>query len=323
MPIDSAPVPTRPASSFAEIRALIPHLGGPDVEAGTAAALRGAARGGAALGRLAELARFLAAWQGKRAPKLDRPRIAVFAAAHGFARHLGLAADATASRVQALLDGEAPLNQLSTLADADLRAYEMALDRPTQDFTTQPAMSEQDCAHAMAYGMMAVEPGLDLLCLGAAGEAAEIAAAALCAGLTGEAISAWASPDAAALTNQAVNLHRDAVSDPLEALRRLGGPEIAALCGAILAARLAHLPVVLESLPGLAAGAVVRGLDVHALDHCLIAQPLEQPGARRMLEGFAKKPVLDFAIRQGEGCAAALTIPLLRAAVATHTGGSA
>ena len=53
--------------------------------------------------------------------------------------------------------------------DADLRVYELDLDQPTADFTQGPAMSEAARANAMAYGMMAAEPGIDLLCLGEMG----------------------------------------------------------------------------------------------------------------------------------------------------------
>src|SRR3546814_1966215 len=69
---------------------------------------------------------------------------------------------------------------------ADLRVYEMALEEPTGDISEEAAMSEVDCCHAVAYGMMAVEPGIDVLSLGEMGIGNTTAAAALCHGLFGD-----------------------------------------------------------------------------------------------------------------------------------------
>src|SRR3546814_1087757 len=71
------------------------------------------------------------------------------------------------------------------LANADLRVYEMALEEPTGDISKEPAMSEIDGCHALAYGMMAVEPGIDVLSLGEMGIGNTTTAAALCHGLFG------------------------------------------------------------------------------------------------------------------------------------------
>ncbi len=83
--------------------------------------------------------------------------------------------------VQNFIAGGAAVNQLCRIVDADLRVYEMNLDTPTGDITAEPAMSEEECAKAMAYGMMAVEPGIDALALGEMGIGNTTSAAALCA----------------------------------------------------------------------------------------------------------------------------------------------
>src|SRR3546814_15113433 len=90
--------------------------------------------------------------------------------------------------------GGAAINQLCRVFDAELRVYEMALDHPTADFTTAPAMTEADCANAMAYGMMAVEEGIDLLCLGEMGIGNTASAAALFHALFGGEGAAWTGP---------------------------------------------------------------------------------------------------------------------------------
>src|SRR3954469_16623881 len=104
------------------------------------------------LGRLEELAIWLAQWQGHEMPRLDRVTIAVFAGNHGVAAR-GVSAyppAVTAQMVQNFISGGAAVNQLCKAVDADLRVYEMALEQPTKDFTQAPAMTEEECARGMA-----------------------------------------------------------------------------------------------------------------------------------------------------------------------------
>src|SRR5947209_18567753 len=238
-----------PMADLDEIRALLAHLPGPDLEAATAAAVRERqlTKPAGALGRLEELAAWLATWQGRHPPTLDHPRTVVFAGNHGVAARgfSAYPATVTAQMVQNFIAGGAAVNQLCRFIDADLRVYEMNLDAPTADIVEAPAMSEEECARAIAYGMMAVEPGIDALAVGEMGIANTTIAAALCMGLFGGEAAAWTGPGTgvagAALENKravvaaAVARHRPETSDPFELLRRLGGLEFAAMVGAVLA----------------------------------------------------------------------------------------
>ena len=157
---------TSPAT-LDEIRRTLRALPGPDLAAASAAAAREAelTKPAGALGRLEEIVSWLAAWQGRHPPRVDHPRVVVFAGNHGVAARgvSAYPATVTAQMVQNFIAGGAAINQLCKAFDADLRVYEMALDRPSADFTQGPALSEDECTRAIAYGMMAVEPGLDLL----------------------------------------------------------------------------------------------------------------------------------------------------------------
>jgi nicotinate-nucleotide--dimethylbenzimidazole phosphoribosyltransferase len=138
------------------------YLPEPDLEARTAAAARdqGLTKPAGALGRLGELAAWLATWQGRHPPTLNHPHTVVFAANHGVAaRDVSThPAAVTAQMVQNSIAGGAAVNQLCKVIDADLRVYEMSLDTPTADIVDVPAMSEEECARAIAYVIMAVEP---------------------------------------------------------------------------------------------------------------------------------------------------------------------
>jgi nicotinate-nucleotide--dimethylbenzimidazole phosphoribosyltransferase len=318
--------------TFAEIRELLTELPGPDETAFQAAVTRDRelTKPAGSLGRLEELAFWLAAWQGRQPPRVDHPRVCVFAASHGVAARgvSAYPAEVTAQMVQNFIAGGAAVNQLTAMVDGDLRVYEMALEAPTADFTQGPAMDEETCARAMAYGMMAVEQGVDLLALGEMGIGNTTAAAAVCHALfggdaadwtgpgTGVAGAAYAAKVAAVAAGVAAN--RDALADPLHVLRCLGGQELAAIAGAVLAARLARIPVLLDGYTCCAAAAVLHALDARLLDHCRIGHLSAEPAHAALADRLEQKPLLDLGMRLGEGSGAALAIGIVRAAALCH-----
>ena len=326
-------------ATFDDMRDILKSAPGPDELARAAAAVRNAelTKPGGSLGRLEELAVWFAAWQGKDPIQLGRPRVAIFVANHGVAAP-GAASGGvsafpqavTAQMVANFQSGGAAINQLCTISDAELRVYEMGLDRPTADFTVEAAMSEGDCARAMAYGMMAVEDGVDVLCLGEMGIGNTTSAAALSCALFGGAPEDWVGSgtgvDAAgvalkaAVVAKAIALHGSEFEDPLEALRRVGGLELAAIGGAVLAARMARVPVILDGFACCAAAAVLFRLDPTALNHCIVGHRSVEPGHTLLLDAMGMVPVLDLGLRLGEGSGAATALLVLRAAITCHTG---
>ncbi len=324
----------QPALTFEEIRALVRNLPGPDLDAGTAAVQRERelTKPPGALGRLEEVAEWLSTWQGQHPPVVQRPRVAVFAGNHGVAARgvSAYPAEVTAQMVANFQGGGAAVNQLCKAVDADLRVYELDLDNPTRDFTSGPAMDEQECCHAMAYGMMAVEMGVHLLALGEMGIANSTSAAAIACALFGGDPEQWVGHgtgvDEAGFRRKVSAVHTgleanpQARDDPFEALRCLGGFELAAIAGAVLAARMARVPVLLDGYACTVAAAVLHKADRRALDHCMVAHRSVEPGHTHVLEIIGKKPLLDLGMRLGEGSGAALAIGLVKAAAACHAG---
>jgi nicotinate-nucleotide--dimethylbenzimidazole phosphoribosyltransferase len=321
------------AEPFADVLRLLPELPGADAAAAEAARARQAVltKPPGSLGRLEEIAVWLAAWQGRHPPRLERPRVAVFVGNHGIVQRgvSAYPAEVTRQMVQNFRDGGAAINQLCRAGDAELRVYEMALATPTEDFTVAPALEESECMRAIAYGMAAVEPGLDLLALGEMGIGNTTSAAALALALFGGRAEDWTGPGTgvtgAALARKiaavaaGVERHRGR-GEPLALLAALGGRELAAILGAVLAARMARVPVLLDGFVVAAAAAVLHRLGTGLLDHCLVAHLSAEPGHRRLLAAIGKAPLLDLGMRLGEGSGAALAIPLLRAALACHSG---
>jgi nicotinate-nucleotide--dimethylbenzimidazole phosphoribosyltransferase len=336
-PPSEPPEPTEedaPRADLDEIRSLLRALPDADSKAREAAVAREATltKPPGALGRLEDLSAWVAAWQGRTPPRIDRPRVAVFAGTHGVAAR-GVSAfpsEVTAQMVMNFQAGGAAINQLCAAADAELRVYEMALEHPTADFTEGPAMSEEECATAMAYGMMAVEEGIDILCLGEMGIGNSTAAAALSHALFGGDAVDWTGPGTGVegdamrrkieTVDSAVTRHLPDTRDSFDALRRLGGHELAAIAGAVLAARMGRVPVILDGYACTAAAAILYRADPTALDHCVVGHLSAEPAHARLCAAIGKTPLIDLGMRLGEASGAAVALSVVRSAVACHAG---
>ena len=320
--------------SFDDIRALLHKIRGPDEAAIAAARARQAelTKPAGSLGRLEDIAAFLAGWQGTSRPRIEKPLVAVFAGNHGVVAQ-GVSAyppSVTAAMVANFRAGGAAINQICKTFDLSLKVYELALEEPTGDMTKEPAMDEAACAGAMADGMEALRSGPDLLVVGEMGIGNTTAAAAIHCALSGGAPEHWvgrgAGVDDAGLKRKAgavaraLARHQSALDDPLAVLSRLGGREIAAMAGAILAARIRRTPVLLDGFVVSSAAAVLHGLDPSALDHCLAGHLSAEQAHVEALQRLGKTPLLNLGMRLGEGSGAALAVAVVKAAVACHNG---
>lgn len=321
-------------SSFDDIRKIFAHLPGPDLGAATLVAERDAqlTKPAGSLGRLEEIATWMAKWQGTATPRADHPRVAVFAANHGVTAQ-GVSAfppEVTVQMVANFVNQGAAVNQLCSMVDADLRVYEMRLDEPTNDFSIEPAMSEQECAQAIAYGMMAVDEEIDLLCLGEMGIGNTTSAAAIALSLYGGTAADWTGAGTGvqgeALKNKtdvvqrSVELHKPNMDDALDIMRCVGGFELAAICGAILAARMAKVPVLIDGFICTAAAAVLEKAHPGALDHCMVAHQSAEQAHAKLCEAIGKRPLLQLDMRLGEASGATMAVALVKGALATYNG---
>lgn len=274
------------------------------------------------LAGIADLAAWLARWSG-RAPRILRPLVAVFAGAHGVALHLASEAELPATRlaVERLGAGDQPVNRICAASDVGLKVFELALDVPTGDISRDAALDERDCAATMAFGMEAVAGGTDLLCLGGIGVGGPAVAAAVLMALRLDGDPARLAVDDFGLNGREVErvaaalaLHRAHLADPFELLRRLGGREIAAIAGAILAARFEKVPVVLEGPAALAAAAVLHAANPSALAHCRLAGRFAAPGYAEAARRLGLAAVLDMPLGSPAGAGAAIAAGVLKAA---------
>ena len=318
---------------FDDFRELLRNLPGPDIAALSAARERDAqlTKPAGALGRLEEIAFWLAAWTG-RAPAVNRPLVAIFAGNHGVTKQgvTPFPPSVTAQMVENFAAGGAAINQICVSHDLGLKVFDLALDYPTGDITEEAALSERDCAATMAFGMEAVAGGTDLLCIGEMGIGNTTIAAAINLALYGGTAAEWVGPGTGsqgevlarkvAAVEKAVTLNAGHLSDPLEVMRRLGGREIAAMAGAILAARMQKIPVIIDGYVATSAAALLKAANPAALDHCLIGHVSSEPGHMKAIEMLGKTPLLALGMRLGEGTGAALAAGIVKAAAACHSG---
>ncbi len=282
------------------------------------------------LGRMEQIVEFLAAWQGRSQPQVLRPLTAVFVANHGVVAQGVSPYPQTVTRamLENFAAGGAAINQICATFDIGLKVFELALDIPTKDITEDAAMDEAAAAATFAFGMEAIAGGTDLLALGEMGIGNTTIAAAIYHALYGGKASDWVGrgtgvDDAGlarkiAAVEKAVALHRDHLSDPLEVMRRLGGREIAAVAGAIMAARMERIPVILDGYVVCAAAAILQALDPACIDHCLAGHLSAEGAHGDVLRRLGKTPLLDLGMRLGEGSGAALAIGIVKAALACH-----
>jgi nicotinate-nucleotide--dimethylbenzimidazole phosphoribosyltransferase len=284
------------------------------------------------LGRLEELAIWLAQWQGREIPRLDRVTITVFAGNHGVAARgvSAYPAAVTAQMVANFSAGGAAINQIAKAASAELCVLPIELERPTRDFTEAPAMDEGEFLSAVDTGYRSVPEDCDLLVSGEMGIANTTVAATLCAALLGGGAARWAGRGTGvdddglarkrAAIEAALNFHRGILGDPLAVAAALGGRELAAIAGAVLAARQHKVPVLLDGFVATSAVLPLVRLDAGGLDHCRAGHVSAESGHRELLRELKLDPLLDLNMRLGEASGAGVAILLVRAALACHAG---
>lgn len=285
-----------------------------------------------ALGRLEELAIWYCGWRKDPRARINAPQIIVFAGNHGVTAQ-GVSAfppDVTAQMVANFQAGGAAINQLASSVGARLSVVPIELETPTGDFTLGPAMTPEEFIEALHIGWQAVDEQADLLVLGEMGIGNTTCAAAIALALFGDTAQAWTGAGTGvngpglqakmAVVAAGVERHKTAVGDGLEVLRCLGGREIAAMAGAMIRARTLSIPLILDGFICSAAAACLQAVQAGALDHAVAGHVSAEAAHAPLLARMGKVPILSLDMRLGEGSGAAVAVPVLKAALACHSG---
>ena len=323
----------------------------PDAAAEAAALARQAqlTKPAGALGVLEALAVRLAALQGREKPAVLRPHLALFAGDHGVVAE-GVSAYpqvVTAQMLGNFVAGGAAISVLAReqgvpLRLVDLGTVDAGLELPgvrhlrlgagTANFAVEPAMSAEQCAAALQAGRETLHEvlaeGCDLFLAGEMGIGNTTAATALACALSDLRPAVLAGPgtglDGAgvsrkqAVVERALALHGTALAEPFEALRRVGGFELAAMAGAYVACAQAGVPALVDGFICSAAALCAVRLNPGVKPWLLFAHAGAEPGHAALLAEFDALPLLDLGLRLGEGSGAALALPLIKLACALH-----
>lgn len=324
---------TQPFADLLAFRRLLADAPGPDAAACAAAAARNGqlTKPPGALGRLEELGIWFAGWRGQERPEISAPQVIVFAGNHGVTAQgvSAFPAEVTAQMVENFRQGGAAINQLARQAGARMDVYALDLDQPTADFTQGPAMDDAGFLAALQSGWAAVSAETDVLVVGEMGIGNTTAAAAICLALYGGHARDWTGRGTGVDDAGLANKHRVVTEgaarhagsgDGLDVLARLGGREMAAMAGAIAAARVRGVPVVLDGFICCAAAACLAETVPGALDHALAGHLSAETPHADLLDRLGKAPLLSLGMRLGEGSGAALALSILQAAVACLSG---
>ncbi|MFZ4851061.1 MAG: nicotinate-nucleotide--dimethylbenzimidazole phosphoribosyltransferase [Caldilinea sp.] len=301
-----------------------------------------------ALGRLEALSVQLAGITGSLCPPLRPCRVIVCAADHGVAA-AGVSAypaSVTAQMVHNFLAGGAAVNVLARLLGAEVTVVDVGVAAAlpahphlvaakiragTRNFLEAPALTPDEAVAAVETGIQvaraAVEQGTCLLVTGEMGIGNTTASAAIAAVLTGRAPAAVTGRGTGidevrwqhkvAVIEEALARHRPERNDPIDVLSKIGGLEIGAIAGVVLAAAAARVPVLVDGLISTAGAALAFGLCPAAQPFAIAGHESQEPGHRALLDCTGLSPLLNLSMRLGEGSGALLALPLLDAARAT------
>lgn len=286
-------------------------------------------------GKLGEAAAWLARHQRRYPPRIENATLAVFAGSHGLAsKGVTLSSDDdTRAHVDALRNGRAPLSAISAQNGANIRVFELAIEQPTPCISEAEAMSEQECAATIAYGFEALEGNPDCLSIAVTGAGIGTAAAAVACALYGGQADYWVRPGPGTpsemskarvdLVNRALAFHRGGLDDPLDILRKVGGRELAACVGAIIASGQQGVPLVLDGFATTIAAGVVHAMSREAINHVLAAHATRRPAHEAALERIGLEPLMRMEFQTGGGLGSTTALGLLRTACSPFIARSA
>ncbi|MDQ5907988.1 MAG: nicotinate-nucleotide--dimethylbenzimidazole phosphoribosyltransferase [Pseudomonadota bacterium] len=299
------------------------------------------------LGRLEALGAMLAAMQKTQHPRIEQLWITVFAGDHGVVAE-GISAFpqvVTAEMIRNFARGGAAISVLAHEWGARLEVVNVGTVQPMEDlpgvmhtrvgpgtanFVHEPAMTIEQLREALAAGRHAADRaainGAHLFIGGEMGIGNTTSATAVACSLLGRPAAHLAGPgtglDVTGVQRKALVIERALAKQrsdqPLDALQRLGGFEIAALTGAYLRCGQLGLPVLVDGFITTVAALVAVRLRADLSAWLFYAHCSAEPGHRRLLEALDVQPLLDFGMCLGEGSGAAVAAPVLRAAAALH-----
>ena len=303
------------------------------------------------LGELENIALDFAAWQGNHIPSCEGILVRIFAGDHGICKHSVSAfpQSVTAQMLSNFLSGGAAISVLAKRLDADFGAVNLGTCEPlpdmdglvnaqlmegTNDFSQTNAMSDDTMMACMNLGAQQINQAVEAkqqlslfiggdMGIGNTSSASTIYSLALGSPARdtvgpGTGLDSQAVQQKISIVDQAIRLHQEAAKGPLEILARVGGLEIAALCGAYIRSAQQQIPILVDGFITTAAALLAAKLNPSVREWMMFAHVSAEPAHALALEHLNASPLLNLGMRLGEGSGAAIACPLIMEALALH-----
>lgn len=304
-----------------------------------------------ALGQLHNIAEKIVAIQENMRPDISKKAIYIMAGDHGIVKS-GVSAypqEVTGAMALSFLNDQAGISVLSRHAGVDVYVADVGIipdvdatgtkhadrlavrkvARGTEDMSQGPAMTREQAAQAVLTGFelagKVLEQGAQIIGTGDMGIGNTTPSAAMGVVFTGKPAELMTGPGTglnpegvarkAALIEKAIDINRPDKNDPLDVLAKVGGFEIGAIAGSILAGGYYKCPVVVDGFISTAGALLARALCPYITDYTFAAHQSEEGGHKYMWQYLGLTPLLDLGLRLGEGTGGALAMQIMEGAV--------
>ncbi|MEI6519259.1 MAG: nicotinate-nucleotide--dimethylbenzimidazole phosphoribosyltransferase [bacterium] len=298
-----------------------------------------------ALGRLEHISIQLAGITGKTLPSFENKVIAVMAGDHGVVAEgvSAFPAEVTPQMVYNFLAGGAAINVLGRHVGARVLVTDVGVASDlsvavgvrnkkvrmgTANMAVGPAMTRKEAIQAFEVGIELVEEeiknGLDIIATGEMGIGNTTPSSAIIAAFTGLPVvqvtgkGTGITDSALALKCQVIEkalaLNKPDASDPIDVMAKVGGLEIAAMAGVMLAAAAHRIPVVMDGFISGAAALTAYRLCPNVRGYILPSHMSVEIGHKAVFNELGLSPLFDLDMRLGEGTGAALAMSIIDAA---------
>ena len=297
------------------------------------------------LGKLEEIVVSLAEMQGRKHPSIRQLGIVVFAADHGVVDE-GVSAFpqlVTRQMVENMAHGGAAINVFGRQHQAEFALVDVGVKgevfpspvrnckirQGTENFLHSEAMTRKETEQAIETGyreaLILFEKSVDCLVVGEVGIGNTTASSAVVAAITGmdpaelvgygTGISSEQHLHKITVVRKALQVHAPDPTDGLDVLQKVGGLELAAMTGAMLAAANKRIPVILDGFISTAAACAAETIGTGAANYMLLGHQSMEPGHQKAFEYLGKEPILTLSMRLGEGTGAAVAYGIIQSAV--------
>lgn len=281
--------------------------------------------------------------------RLDKRAVLIMCADNGVVEE---GVSQTGQEVTAIVSGNfskadsASINIIAQEAEADVIAVDIGIAADmenkgmiqrkiafgTKNFIKEDAMSEEELIKALYTGIDMVrlcsDMGYDIIAAGEMGIGNTTTSSAVCAAISGlevsEVTGAGAGLPSEGIKNKiktiekGIRLRKPNHADSLDVIKKLGGFDIAGLCGMCIGAALYSMPLVLDGIITLTAAYAAVLLNPVIADYLIASHISKEPASISILKKLGKKGGIAAELGLGEGTGAAMYFLLLNAALAVY-----